>query len=393
MNGDKLLEKMELAEPAYVEAADAAQNKKRKTWRIWGAAAACLCAATVMSFFALRSGGEPTTQVGGLARPYGSNVVLAGESAIEWPWEYKTPGEQYRTLHMNGAEYGGGGRTMDEGWLDQALGTFELSGVDAYTGEEHRLSAEVYAIRGVSSSRRVAVKLGEACYGYSGQNDAPATLGALLDEYGLPDTLPLQKFGAYENRREQGYYSLPDDGPIWDVLEGCRDAENVHTDGWWPGEVPYLSFTATSEALGAYKQVVYVTEDGYFASNVFHGCRYFIGENAAGKILAYAEENGTAIPREPYLNSVAGTVTAITEDWILVDDSILCRDSKDGMTFRISLQDLRIRRCVEFGNIEEGDLVVVRFTGDVDTTAENTVDGARELAEGHLYNGNVAVPE
>ena len=43
MNGNELLDKMELIDPAYVEAAEGRPAKKRRVWRKWGAAAACLC--------------------------------------------------------------------------------------------------------------------------------------------------------------------------------------------------------------------------------------------------------------------------------------------------------------------------------------------------------------
>ena len=41
MNGNEFLDKMSLADPAYVEEADR-PVKKRTTWRRWGAMAACL---------------------------------------------------------------------------------------------------------------------------------------------------------------------------------------------------------------------------------------------------------------------------------------------------------------------------------------------------------------
>lgn len=41
MRGNEFLDKMELIDPAYVEAADAAPKKKKSVWVKWGAAAAC----------------------------------------------------------------------------------------------------------------------------------------------------------------------------------------------------------------------------------------------------------------------------------------------------------------------------------------------------------------
>ena len=43
MRGNELLDKMELADPAYVEAADRKPLRKSRGWIPWAAAAACLC--------------------------------------------------------------------------------------------------------------------------------------------------------------------------------------------------------------------------------------------------------------------------------------------------------------------------------------------------------------
>lgn len=43
MRGNELLDKLELADPAYVEAADRKPLRKRRGWIPWAAAAACLC--------------------------------------------------------------------------------------------------------------------------------------------------------------------------------------------------------------------------------------------------------------------------------------------------------------------------------------------------------------
>ncbi len=43
MNGNEFLDKMELIDPAYIEAADTEHPKKQKAWVKWGAMAACLC--------------------------------------------------------------------------------------------------------------------------------------------------------------------------------------------------------------------------------------------------------------------------------------------------------------------------------------------------------------
>ena len=59
MTGEKLLEKLELADPAYVQAASGPPAAKKRPWTRWAAgAAACVCllasAAAVAAGFAVR---------------------------------------------------------------------------------------------------------------------------------------------------------------------------------------------------------------------------------------------------------------------------------------------------------------------------------------------------
>lgn len=50
MKGNEFLDKMELIDPAYVEAADTKQKKKKNIWVKWGAMAACLALVFIASF-------------------------------------------------------------------------------------------------------------------------------------------------------------------------------------------------------------------------------------------------------------------------------------------------------------------------------------------------------
>ena len=43
MRGNELLDKMELIDPIYIEAADTAPSKRKSIWAKWGTLAACLC--------------------------------------------------------------------------------------------------------------------------------------------------------------------------------------------------------------------------------------------------------------------------------------------------------------------------------------------------------------
>ena len=438
MRGNELLDKMELVDAAYVEAADAVSEdgvakkittensvmektstetvmsadvvsreatstaavpKKKKTgWIKWVAAAACVSLAVLAGFAGnslLRAQKEPQTVIGGIPREYKNANVLGSESAIIWPWEYQTISEQYTALKLGEKEYNSGGRAIDASLLGEVIGDYEVTGYDIYTEKEYRLSTEVCRIKGIAEELMVAVKLGEEFVVFKYREyDPPATFGDVLDNYSLPETIHFERFTVYESHTDMGHYCLEKDGGIWEILSACRDAKFVGDDAWGYDEGKYISFTATSEALGVYKKVFYVTADGYVKTNIFDwGYIFEIGEEAAGQIIAYATENSEEAESEPYTYSLAGTLVEITDGYILIDDSVLCTDPNDGMVFLVPTDDLRISRCIDFGGIGVGDIVVVYFNGSIDADAGNVVEGAYSLSEGILYDGGVAVPE
>ncbi|MBQ7923222.1 MAG: hypothetical protein IJ325_11745 [Clostridia bacterium] len=430
MRGKDLLDKLNNIDSKYVESAENAQKKKNTAPVKWTAAAACVSLAAIIGVLAWHMQDIPdplppdiietdtgetepipettpgtetaelpleaetgNTNLGGISRDYKDIFVGSGEMAIEWSWEYKTMAEKFTELTISDVQYSSSGRYLDASLLGGFLGTYDLVGYDYSTDERHTMAAEVYRIDGISEDSMVAAGLdGKYVIFKDRTYDPPATFGELLDEYSLAENLPFDRFTVYEGHTDTGYFSLEDDWYIWQILEECRDAAYVEEDRWGWIEGEYLSFTATSDALGVYKKVVYVTSDGELHTNVFeYGYIYDIGEEAAGKILAYAKENSTAAQPEPYVNSLAGTLVAISDGYILADDTFLCTDKEDGMVFRIPTTDLRISRSMT--GIEVGDIIVVDFTGDIDVEAGNIVTGAYSISEGFIQNGEVAVIE
>ncbi|MBQ8910120.1 MAG: hypothetical protein IJY91_03690 [Oscillospiraceae bacterium] len=61
MRGNEFLDKMELIDPAYIEAADAKPKKKKNVWGKWGSLAACFCliVATAIAVPGLLPGDKP----------------------------------------------------------------------------------------------------------------------------------------------------------------------------------------------------------------------------------------------------------------------------------------------------------------------------------------------
>jgi hypothetical protein len=74
----------------------------------------------------------------------------------------------------------------------------------------------------------------------------------------------------------------------------------------------------------------------------------------------------------------------------------MCVKPSEGMVFRVSLEDIRIRRWLEYehAGVDIGDLVVVTFRGGIAVEDGNLILDARSIDEGYLSEGGgVAVPE
>ena len=241
------------------------RTSKKKSFIKWGSIAACfmvmvMAAALIVPMFL---GGDPIS-IGGIDRDY-KGVISGSEGDIEFPWEYKLTYEKYYTVKYNGNDYRTRARAINESLLGEILGTCTAQGVDSYTDKTYTETFNVRKINGVSEEKMIAVGMDNEYYVYfNDEVKCPATFGELLDAYNLSETLPLVKFSVNEGYKEKGYYQITDDEYIWQVLSECRNAEfYAENDKWSRGDRNYLSFTATSEELGVYKKVFYITEDGY----------------------------------------------------------------------------------------------------------------------------------
>ncbi len=377
------------------EAAAYQPQKKAVPWPGWVAAAACLCLAAGALLAVLPGRDTGIVTLGGIQRKYKNTGVVSSETARIWPWEYMTTAERFGSMRFDGIGYHSRGRGIAPALLGEKLGTCQAEGYDAYTDTRHTAVFDVYRIAGVAAEHLVGVEQdGEVRVFARGDYLPPADLGQVLDEFSLAQNLTLDRFMVQDGAEEQGHFSLSDDGPIWDILSSCRDAAFVEDDLWHPMEHWHLSFTVTSEALGIYKRVLYITADGTLFTNIFdYGYRFDIGAYAAGRIIAWAQEHSTPVQPEPFTSTLAGTLTGVENGYLLVDDTVLCTDAKDGLVFRVSTGDLRIRRCVELGEVRVGDIVQISFNGDIDIDAGNTVPGAYAIEKAYLSDGVVMIPE
>lgn len=378
-----------IGDDLIAEAADRRKNEKPRRSKAllirWAAAAACLAVvAAVAAAAVLRPGQAPA--VGSDGR-YRQVTVHASETAIVWPWAYRTAAERYRVLTADGVRYEGTVRAVSDTLVGDLIGTYTLSGSDGIDGKTYTVDAPVYRLSHVGQSRAVAVRLDGGCYVFTAADHAPpATLGELWTEADLPSAIALESFSA------DGRTFAPGDvDRIWSILSGCRNAPFVGDDRPTADE-SLIAFTVSAEELGAERVSLSVTANGYLRTNVFAwDYRFLIGADAAKQIAEAAKENAAEIPAKPRERTVVGTVTAVTAQEILLDDAVLCKDPADGIIYRIRLIDPRIARYAAGGYVAVGDTVQIAYTGTADD--EHTVTGAYALDHVQLIDGDVWIPE
>lgn len=58
--------------------------------------------------------------------------------------------------------------------------------------------------------------------------------------------------------------------------------------------------------------------------------------------------------KETYMRRLAGTIIEYGNDYILVNDAILCKNPEDGITFKLSIGEIMVRRYMEYLKMQRG---------------------------------------
>lgn len=323
-------------------------------------------------------------------------VITSKETSIEWPWRYLTSYEKYGTIDFENIKYSSKSiiQINNTEVIEEFIGTCKVYGKDEFTNECFEENVEVFSLRGISKEALIAVKIDDEFYVYANANiNKPQTLGGFLEKYSLQEYLSFEKFSICNGYKENGHYKLSDDFQIWKILTECESAKVENIDDFFDEEDKnYLSFTVTSDALGVYKRGVYISEDGYFATNILDfASTYYIGEKAALTIIKYAKENSVETEFEPYEQTIAGILIEKNEGFILVDDSDLCVNEQDGKIYKLLTDDIRIKRCMEFEDVQMGDIVVISYYGNI--IDDNEISGAYSMHKGMIDGVNIVIRE
>ena len=313
------------------------------------------------------------------------------ERAIEWPWKYKTLVEKYPVVKFNGKQFTAKSQnSIHTEVMGEVIGNCVAEGLDSDTRKTYTETFEVRKIKGISEELMIAVGNEDGFYVYAADEEAaPDTLDKLMELYELSQNIELNYVTKCEGYEEKEELLLDNDEKIWQLLSGCGDAKLDDTSDFFERENRrYLAFTATSEALGVYNRVIYISEDGYFATNILdYEYRYFIGKEAAGQIISYVQKHSTETKSSTSLPTISGTVTEIGNGYIMVDDTVLCRKSKAGKKYKVYTDDIKVRRWIESGEIKAGDLVVVEYEGEISSNYE--VKGAYSIFTGTLEENGI----
>lgn len=374
-----------------IEAAEKSSRKPRHVWIKWCSAAAAAVVLVIAGILTIPHLMYNNSDESGRVYRY---HVSGAESNRIWPWEYLTDGEKYRTISLDNVTYSiRNCRTIGDEFLGETIGDAVASGTDDTTGKKYTATFKVRRIKGIAQEYMVAAGNDQGFYVYMVSDfKNPATVGELLENYNLRQNMRLDHFSENTGDDENSDYSIEDDSYIWDVLTGCSDAKLCQDDVFNKDGTGYIVFCVSSEALGVYKKVIYISESGYLETNILdYGYTYYIGEKTAREIIDYSRKNGSKAEKVVYEASIEGTLTEIGDGYVLIDDSVLCEDAGKGKVYKVYTDDIRMRRCIELGNIQTGDIVSAKYDGDI--SENNEVSGAYSIYTGTLTGGGIAIPE
>ena len=218
------------------------KTKNKKHWLKWSFLAACFAVLVIAGAAILPSlFGENVTPDGTDGR-YKNYNIYVNNSAIAWPWEYRTVYEKYTNVEIDGIEYHGKGHAVSEALVGKSIGNYTVVGYDEINNEKkYTAEFEAYALKDIAQSQFIAVKMENSYYVFQGDEYAPpSTLGELMDAVDLSKVVELKYFSENDNSPDSKHFALNSDDYVWEVLSDCRNASFVEDQTWTVGDRSYL---------------------------------------------------------------------------------------------------------------------------------------------------------
>ncbi|MBO5262430.1 MAG: hypothetical protein J6B45_05230 [Clostridia bacterium] len=319
-------------------------------------------------------------------RPYKDNVHLSegeGEISEIIRWENKAIYDQYTLISINGNTYSSCSKYVDKGLIKSSMGMFEARGFDFYNNIYHTKDFEVFELTTIDKTYSVAVKIDGEYFTYTNttaQKNKPKTLGELFERYNLKENISLKDVDTQQKGKTAQQYVLETDDYIWQLLNECKNAPLVEIDPieFHRSYTKDATFTITSSAYGVYKDALSITENGFLWTNAFrYSHTYEIGTEKANQIIDYVEKVGIPCEEEQYYYYIVGEVTEIGDGYIVIDDSVMCKNQDDGVAFSVIINTKKLERSCS--NLSVGQLVSVALPRKITEDDKNIVDFAHKI--------------
>ena len=236
MRGNELLDKMELIDPAYVEAAEAEPKVRKNILIKWGAVAACLCLAAIGAMLwrqpapILDDDTGLTASENGVTIPQ-LNVSLSANEAADMEAFFIYQGRcyvQYEWIYDDSdivGEYLGTAIGLIDEWTPEE-GYVELAG---------STKGDFYAVKGYDPSFMLCMKENGAVTTYICNNGITLKYGSELYEdrlhlSGSFESVQYESRNSWYYSRDEYYQLSNDDDMILDFISDMNSAQFISRD-------------------------------------------------------------------------------------------------------------------------------------------------------------------
>ncbi len=281
---------------------DCYEKKRLCRSRIWKrtvCAVSCVCVVALAGVGMWKSGvfghGTPRWQIKELP----GTGQTGGELAVDPKWEEMTVSQQFAELCFRSAVYSSRVTELAPETVGELLWETEMRGQDSYTGKQYRISAEVYAIQGVSEACAVAVRFaqGDGYYVYVNPYYRPETLGQFIEDLNLTEHLFFGSvwYSYYDQRADRIVlveFENVADSVIWEMLLSNRTLETIGEP--IPTGSCEMSVSVSIPLLGYENIALTVNEEGSLSTNILDTGKYFfVGTELASRFMEYVIQNYT----------------------------------------------------------------------------------------------------
>ncbi len=305
MNGNELLDKMDLIDPKYIEEAGKMQKKRNVMLKYLPYVASLLLVLSLAgTYFAYvhKSQGLRESQILDyteessqnseyITKHVTSDEGTGEEIAVVMQWDDMTDACRYKSLVYGDKEYTTGLIAVWEENVGDALDYADISGYDIYTDTTHTLNRLCCAIAGINPEAAVCVKFNETDkyhYAYVNTNYTPETLGDFISDLNLTETLETGLIYDERDSSQTIVYEDVDKSLIFEMLLSDTTLENEPDGTYKDVGKNIFEISVSVDVLGYHNVTITLTDTGYMWTNILSSGKYFyVGTE---KIEAFIEE-------------------------------------------------------------------------------------------------------